>query len=255
MEWYQIETEKVFEKLKTSSTGITSADATERLKEYGPNKLPEGKGVGALTIIIHQFTSPLIYILMVAAVITAFLGDYIDTGVIVGILIINAIVGFIQEYKAESSVKALKNMVVAKARVLRDGKENEIASEDIVPGDIVFLTSGAKVPADLRLIDVTELRVDESTLTGESVPVEKTVDLIQEEHLTPGDQTNIAFMGTSVVNGRARGIVVETGSRTILGGIARDVQETLGNAVTASAETIGGFARIIGLLVLGKAQS
>ncbi len=252
MKWYQIETEKIFEKLETSSTGITSEDAKERLKEHGPNRLPEGKGVGALAIIIHQFTSPLIYILMVAAVITAFLGEYIDTGVIAGILIINAIVGFIQEYKAESSVKALKNMVVAKARVIRDGKESEIASEDIVPGDVVFLASGAKVPADLRLIDVTELRVDESTLTGESVPVEKTVDLIQEEHLTPGDQTNMAFMGTAVVNGRARGIVVETGSRTVLGGIARDVQEL---SVTQSPlqQKIGGFARFIGLLVLGSA--
>ncbi len=252
MQWYQIEKEKVLEELNTSLMGLTAEEVEKRLKRYGHNSLPEGEGMSVLMIIIHQFTSPLIYILMAAAVITAILGDYADTGVIVGILIINAIVGYIQEYKAESSVRALKNMVVAKARVIRDGEEGEIPAEDIVPGDIVLLASGAKVPADLRLIDVTELRIEEAALTGESMPVEKTVETISEEHLTSGDQTNMAFMGTAVVNGRAKGVVVETGARTVLGGIARDVQEL---SVTQSPlqRKIAGFARFVGFLVLGSA--
>ena len=162
---------------------------------------------------------------MAAAVITSILRDYADTGVIVGILMINAVVGYIQEYKAESSLRVLNKMVVAKARVVRSGREGEFPGENLVPGDIVLLASGAKVPADLQLIDITELRIEEAALTGDSAPVEKTVETISEAHLTSGDQTNMAFMGTAFVNGRARGVVVETGARTVLGGITRDVQE------------------------------
>lgn len=189
-----------------------------------------------------------------AAIVTALLGEYIDTGVIVAVVILNAIVGYFQEYKAETSVRALKNMVVSRARVLREGREGEIPSEEIVPGDIVFLASGAKVPADLRLFDVNELRVEEAALTGESVPVEKTVEPIFEEHLIAGDQTNMVFMGTAVVNGRARGVAVETGSKTVIGGIARDVQG-LSVTETPLQKKIVKFAQYIGLLVLGSAMT
>jgi magnesium-transporting ATPase (P-type) len=252
MKWYHLEKQEVFNKLQTSEDGLSKERAQTLLETHGPNKLPEGKGLSRLKILVHQFTSPLIYILIVAAIVTTFLGDYIDSGVIVAVLILNAIIGYLQEYKAETSVRALKRMVVPRARVVREGKEKEIPSESLVPGDIVLLVSGDKVAADLRLFKTTELRIEEAALTGESVPVEKKPQPIEEENLTPGDQKNMAFMGTIVVNGRGRGIVVETGSRTILGQIAREVGE-ISISQNPLQQKIMKFSHLIGLLVLGSA--
>jgi Ca2+-transporting ATPase len=252
MEWYQLDHEEVLGSLQTSEQGLSETEAKERLGKYGPNKLPEGKDLSRLKILLHQFTSPLIYILMIAAVVTAFLGEVIDTGVIVAVLILNAVIGYFQEYKAETSVRALKSMVVPTTRVLREGKEREITSESLVPGDLVLLASGMRVPADLRLFKTTELKIEEAALTGESVPVEKATKPIKEENLTPGDQTNMAFMGTVVVNGRAKGMVVETGSKTVLGQIAREVKE-LSVTQTPLQQKIVKFAHFIGFLVLGSA--
>ena len=254
VKWYQLDEKEVFNKLQTSEDGLSEDRAKKLLETHGSNKLPEGKGISRLKILLHQFTSPLIYILMVAAVVTAFLGEYIDTGVIVAVLILNAVIGYFQEYKAETSVRALKSMVVPRARVVREGKEKEIPSEDLVPGDIVLLASGGKVPADLRLFKTTEFKIEEAALTGESVPVEKRPRPIQEENLTPGDQTNMAFMGTIVVNGRGKGIVVETGAKTVLGQIAREVEE-LSVTTTPLQQKIVKFAQFIGLLVLGSAAA
>jgi potassium/sodium efflux P-type ATPase len=252
MKWYQLDEKEVFRNLQTSEQGLSLAEASQRLHKYGPNTLPEEEGVSRLKMVLHQFTSPLIYILLAAAVVTATLGDYIDTGVIVSILILNAIIGFIQENKAETSVRALKSMVVSKAKVVRDGREKEIVTEDLVPGDAVLLSSGIRVPADLRLIQTIELKAEEAALTGESIPVEKGTKPIPDENLTPGDQKNMAFMGTIIVSGRSRGIVVETGARTVLGQIAREVKE-LSVTQTPLQQKIGKFGRFIGLLVLGSA--
>jgi potassium/sodium efflux P-type ATPase len=252
MKWYQLDEKEVFRNLQTSEQGLSLAEASQRLHKYGPNTLPEEEGVSRLKMVLHQFTSPLIYILLAAAVVTATLGDYIDTGVIVSILILNAIIGFIQENKAETSVRALKSMVVSKAKVVRDGREKEIVTEDLVPGDAVLLSSGIRVPADLRLIQTIELKAEEAALTGESIPVEKVTKPIPDENLTPGDQKNMAFMGTIIVSGRSRGIVVETGARTVLGQIAREVKE-LSVTQTPLQQKIGKFGRFIGLLVLGSA--
>jgi P-type Ca2+ transporter type 2C len=254
MDRYRIEAEEAFKILQTSEKGLSESEAKNRLDKEGLNKLPEVKGINPWKILLHQFTSPLIYILLVAAVVTAFLGEYIDTAVIAAILILNAAIGFVQEFKAEKSVRALDRMVVARARVMRDGAEKEVLSETLVPGDIVLLWSGMKVPADLRLFRTTELRVEEAALTGESVPVNKSTAPIQEEDLTPGDQTNMAFMGTIVVNGRGKGIVVGTGVKTVLGQIARDIEEL---AVTATPlqQKIVGFAHFIGFVVLGSAAA
>lgn len=254
MKWYQLDLKDVFDKLETDINGITETDARERRNKYGLNALPEGEGISRIKIIIDQFKSPLIYILMVSAVITAILGEYIDTGVIIAVLIINAIVGYFQEYKAETSIKALKKMVVTKTKVMRGGREYEISSEELVPGDIVVLTSGQKVPADIRLFEVIELRIDEAALTGESLPVEKSIHPINEDNLTPGDQKNMAFMGTIIVNGRARGIVVDTGTHTMLGQIARHVKE---QSVTQTPlqQKIDRFAHLIGILVLVSAAA
>jgi len=254
MKWYQMEITSVFSELKSRPEGLTISEVEERRAQHGLNRLPEEEGLSPIQVLLHQFKSPLIYILIVAAVVTALLEEYIDTGVIAAVVILNAIVGFIQEYKAETSVRALKNMVVAKAQVIRDGAKMEIPSEELVPGDIVTLASGAKVPADLRLFEVNELRAEEAALTGESVPVEKTVKQITEENLTPGDQINMAFMGTVIVNGRAKGIVVETGSRTVIGHIARDVRG-LEVTETPLQRKIVKFAQFIGLLVLASAAA
>jgi P-type Ca2+ transporter type 2C len=249
MQWYQLDIDRIFGDLNTSERGLADTEVRERLQKFGPNKLAEEEKISRLKILLNQFKSPLIYILLIAAVVTAFLQEYKDTGVIMAILLLNAVVGYIQEYKAERNVRALKKMVVAKARVLRDGKEKEINGEDLVPGDIVFLASGSRVPADLRLITAIELRADESMLTGESIPAEKITSVILEDNLTPGDQRNMAFMGAVVVNGRAKGVAVATGGRTVLGRIARDVQDLVVTKAPLQ-EKIDRFAHTIGIIVL-----
>jgi len=253
MDWYRREAESIFSELNTSEHGLSSAEAGKRLEQFGPNTLAEAEKISLLKILLHQFTSPLIYILLIAGIVTFFLKEYKDCGVIAAVLVLNALIGFIQEYKAEKQVQALKKMVVAKARVLREGKEREISGEEVVPGDIVLMASGGRVPADVRLLKTIEFKVDESMLTGESIPVEKKSEAIAEENLTPGDQINIAFMGTVVVSGRGKGVVVASGNRTVLGRIARDVQE-IGVTRSPLQEKIDRFAQAIGLIVLVAAS-
>ncbi len=250
MHWYQSSVKEIFEHLKTSELGLTEEEVRQRIEKYGPNKLAEEEKISKLKILLHQFTSPLIYILLIAGVVTVFLREYIDSGVIFAVVILNAVIGFVQEYKAEESVRALKKMVVPRARVIRDGKEKEVNSEELVPGDIVLLASGMKVPADIRLIHTIELKIDEAMLTGESVPAEKITTPIKQENLTPGDQRNMAFMGTVVVSGRAKGVVVETGEKTVLGKIAKEVKEV--TVVRAPLQDkIDSFAKTIAFIVVG----
>jgi len=250
MNWYQIDSKDSLRKLNTSEEGLTDKEVKERLLQYGPNKLAEEEKINKLKILLHQFTSPLIYILLIAAIVTFLLKEYIDTGVIMAVVLLNAIIGYIQEFKAEESVRALKKMIVPKARVLRGGIEKEINSLELVPGDIVLLSSGSKVPADLRLFRTIELKVEEAMLTGESIPAEKIISTIKEDNLTPGDQRNMAFMGTIVVSGRAKGVVVETGQRTVLGQIAKDVRE-VSAFKTPLQDKLERFARLIGFMVIG----
>jgi Ca2+-transporting ATPase len=252
MGWYQLEISEVLDRLGTTEHGLSEEEARKRLAEYGPNKLAEDKGISRLKILLDQFASPLIYILIIAAAVAMFLEEYKDMGVILAVILINAIVGYFQEYKAEESVRALRRMVTPKARVLRNGHEKEINSQLLVPGDIVLLESGVRVPADLRLLRCVELRVDESILTGESLPVEKTVKPIKEDRLPPGDQKNMAFMGTIVVAGRGRGIVVETGPRSALGAIAEEVKE-IGVTRAPLQQKFDRFANVLGLVILAAA--
>jgi magnesium-transporting ATPase (P-type) len=253
MEWYKLVVEEVFEKLKTSEHGLANGEVEDRLRRYGPNRLPEGEGISRLKILRHQFASPLIYMLIIAGAVTTLLQEYKDTFVILAIIGLNAIIGYIQEFKAEESIRALKKIMVARARVVRDGQEKEIDSEHLVPGDVVLLESGQKVPADLRLIKTFQVKVDESILTGESLPVEKVSSAIVEDNLTPGDQKNVAFMGTMVVTGRAKGVVVETGSKTILGSIAEQVTK-IGTTRAPLQSKFDKFANIIGVIVLAAAS-
>ncbi len=254
MEWYGLDIEAVFRQLETSEQGLSGNEARKRLAEYGPNALARAEKTSRFKLLLHQFASPLVYILIAAAAVTALLGEYADAAVIAFVLLLNATVGYFQEQKAEESVKALAKLVVPRARVLRDGRETEVNSEELVPGDIVLLASGMKVPADIRLFKTIEVRVEEAMLTGESLPAEKSFAAIAEEHLTPGDQTNMAFMGTSVLNGRATGVVTDTGEKSVLGKIASEVRD-VSAAQPPIQVKIGKFARMIGYLAVGGAAA
>ena len=230
-QWETLEVQESFDLLASTEAGLTSQEAQKRLAEVGLNVLAAEEKINIFSIILHQFQSPLIYVLLAAAVVTFFLQEYIDMAVILAVVILNAVIGFIQEIKAEQGVRSLKKMVQIKARALRDRHEKELPASQLVPGDVVYLAAGMRVPADLRLIHVLDLRVDESMLTGESLPADKRTERLIEQNLTPGDMNNIAFMGTTVVYGRGRGVVVGTGSRTVIGDIAEKVQEVpLGKA-------------------------
>jgi len=249
MNWYQLDEKETIKALETSDSGLTDGEVRARTVKYGPNRIAEEEKVSKIKILLHQFASPLIYILIIAALVTFLLGEFIDTGVIMTVVLLNAVIGYIQELKAEESVRALKRMVVSRAKVVRNGKEQEVDSEELVPGDIVLLSSGAKVPADMRLIKTLEARIDEAMLTGESIPASKITALIKEENLTPGDQKNMSFMGTIVVSGRARGVVVETGGQTVLGKIAEQVREVTAFK-TPLQEKLDRFAKLIGFIVI-----
>ena len=246
--WYSIQEEKVLEQLSADSNGLSAEEAKKRLEEYGPNKLPESKKKSVLMRFLLQFNNVLIYVLMVAAVITALLDHWIDTWVIVAVIFINAIIGFIQEGKAEKALEGIKKMLSLHATALRDGKRKDIEAEDLVPGDIVLLESGDKIPADLRLLSVRNLRVEESALTGESVAVEKKTAAV-EKGSVPGDQICMAFSGTAVVYGRARGVVVETGAHTELGKINRMMTDVEG-ITTPLLRQIDQLGKALSLVIL-----
>jgi Ca2+-transporting ATPase len=241
--------QEVLEILETDGHGLDAGQVQQRLEACGPNRLGEEELISRFRVLLHQFTSPLIYLLLIAAVITFLLREFIDTGVILAVVVINAVIGFTQEMKAEEGVRSLKKLVVAKARVIRDSHEQEVTAADLVPGDLVLLASGVHVPADLRLIHVNELRTDEAMLTGESLPAEKSVKPIIAENLVPADQTNMVFMGTVVVNGRGRGLVVATGQQTMLGGIAGEMRE-IGQVRAPIQDKIDSFAKLVGMLVV-----
>jgi P-type Ca2+ transporter type 2C len=247
-DWYKLETDAVLEKLSADKDGLSPDEAKKRLEETGPNKLPEGRQRSALVRFLMHFHNMLIYVLMVAAVITALLDHWIDTWVIVAVILINAIIGFVQEGKAEKAIEGIKKMLSLDATVLRGGSRKDIDAEELVPGDIVFLESGDKVPADIRLLEVRNLRIEESALTGESVAVDKVTNPVEDDAV-PGDQTNMAFSGTSVVYGRARGVVAETGANTEIGKINQmmsDVEEI----TTPLLKQINAFGKALSVIIV-----
>jgi magnesium-transporting ATPase (P-type) len=246
--WHTLEVARVESQLDTHASGLARDEAAARLSRYGPNQLEEIRPVSSWAILLHQFTSPLIYILLIAAIVTLALHEYADTIVIALVLALNALIGFTQERKAERSVRALMHLVAPRARVIREGREWEVESRELVPGDVVLLESGGRVPADLRLMTVTALRVDESMFTGESVPVSKSVAALEREELVIGDRTNMAYAGTVVASGRGRGVVVATGAHTELGKIAHHVR-TGTSAETPLQQRMGRFARVVAIVV------
>ena len=249
MEWYTQSQDEIFKSFVVDSKGLTPEQVESQRKRYGENKVGKEEGVNYARIALHQLKSPLILILLIAVVVTLLLAEYVDALVILTVIVLNGVIGFVQEAKAEQSVRSLQQMITPKTIVTRGGKEMEVPSASLVPGDIVSLVSGAMVPSDIRLFSITELRVDESMLTGESVPAIKTTETLRDSGLSPGDQTNMVFMGTIVVNGRAKGVVVETGDRTMLGIIASTIRSA-GKVVAPIQEKIERLAKYIGLLVM-----
>ena len=221
---HSVPVSQLFEVLQTSIDGISLQEAKRRLEIYGKNQLEEEKESNFL-IFIRQFNNPLVYILITAAIITLFMGDYLDSGIIFGIVFVNGIIGFIQELKAKTSLEALKKLTETKAVVIREGKQIEIPVSEVVVGDVILLREGDIVPADARLFDSQGLLVDESVLTGESIPVEKEADVVLPEDTPIYKRKNIVFKGTIVVRGKGKGIVFATGKYTQIGKIAEKVKE------------------------------
>ncbi len=223
--WHNLSLNEVTEKLATGEDGLTGVEAESRLHEFGLNTLPEGKKLSVISIFLVQFKSPLIYVLIAAALLSYILHHLTDAAFIGVVVLVNAIIGTIQEWKAEQSAKALQQLFQITATVTRDGKKIQIPAKDLVPGDLIYLESGSRVPADIRLHNVTDCSIDESILTGESVPVLKKIYPLPKD--TPvSDQINMAFAGTTVVRGFSSGYVTSTGTATEVGKIASVVAET-----------------------------
>ncbi|QKT04497.1 cation-transporting P-type ATPase [Ectothiorhodospiraceae bacterium 2226] len=217
--WHALSVQEVTRALESDEHGLTSEEAQARLAQYGPNRLPDAGRRGPLRRFLSQFNNVIIYLLMVAAVITGLLAHWLDTAVIAAVVIINTLIGFIQEGKAERALEAIRHMLSPQAVVLRDGHRRQIAATELVPGDIVLLQSGDKVPADLRLLRERDLRIEEAVLTGESEAVEKDVEAVAADAVV-GDRLNMAFSSTLVVHGVGRGVVVGTGAETEIGRIS-----------------------------------
>jgi len=203
-ELWRLEGDQALQALGVDEHGLTTDEVAARHARYGMNELPAAAGISMLRVFIRQFRSPLIYILMIAAVVTLVIEEYIDAGIIVTVIAFNSIIGTVQEYRAERSMEALRRVATMRAHVVRDGHERDIDAREFVPGDIVIIEAGARVPADCRLLSVAALETDESLITGESTTVAKDAHVIGGA-VPVGDRTNMVIMGSIATRGRARG--------------------------------------------------
>ena len=247
-DWHWMSQEDVLDALSTSKSGLPADEAKKRLDQYGPNRLRQAKKTSAWVRLLLQFHNPLIYVLLVTAGVTGLLQHWVDTGVILGVVIINAIIGFIQEWKAEKAIESLTSLLSPTAITLRDGKKAGVPATELVPGDVVLLQSGDKTPADLRLLKQKNLQVDEAALTGESLRVEKTSEQLQGE-VPLAEQRNLAFAGTLVLTGTATGVVVTTGDTTQLGRIAGMLSEVT-TVDTPLIQRLAYFSKVITLAII-----
>ncbi len=246
--WHSLTGDEILGALGARCEGLTAVEVRTRLGSFGPNRLPPPKRRGPLRRFLSQFRNLLIYVLLIAALVTGLLAHWVDCLVILGVVLVNALIGFLQEGKAERALESIRAMLSLRASVLRDGRRQEIPAEELVPGDMVILQTGDKVPADLRILQSKELRIDEAILTGESQPVLKGVQPVRE-NAPVGDRTGMAYSGTIVTYGQGRGVVVGTGLETEIGRISRmlaDV-ETL---TTPLLRQMAGFARWLTLAIV-----
>lgn len=246
--WYQKNIEEVCDLLKTTKSGLTSREAEQRLSHYGYNRLTEKKRQGPIKRFLLHFHDLLIYVLLAAAAITAVMGEWVDSGVIFGVVLINAVIGFVQESKAEQALISLKKMFSLQATVLRDGIQVEFSAETLVPGDAVLLSPGDHVPADLRLIRTRNLEANEAALTGESLPITKSSNVITKD-AGVGDRINMAFNGTFITSGQGVGIVTATGDHTELGKIAEMLQE-VEEVTTPLTRKLAAFGKSLTIVII-----
>ncbi len=249
--WHILDIPQVLEELDVSEEkGLSSGAASQRLSQFGPNELADRGGKSPWKILLEQLAGVMTIVLIVSAVISIFLGDYEDAAAILAIVILNTILGFTQEYRAENAMAALRKMTVPNVKVRRDGHIRELSARELVPGDLILLEAGSVVPADARLIESANLRVQEAVLTGESEPVEKFTQALKDANLQLGDQRNRVFMGTIVTYGRGMGIVTDTGQNTQLGKIAEMIQ-SVGQEITPLQRRLEELAKGLALAALG----
>jgi len=247
--WHAFSEAEVFRALNSDRSGLDHGEAGRRLEQYGPNVLSEEKRTTPLRILLEQFKNFLILILIAAVVVSAAIGEVLDAGVIFAIVLACAILGFVQEYRSERAIQALKEMAAPMARVIRDGKEEVVPANEVVPGDVILLATGDRVPADARVIEVANLTTDEASLTGESLPVEKTTQPLGQEELALGDRTNMVFSATVVTYGRGKAVVTATGMQTEFGKIAGMIQE-VEEKRTPLEERLDHIGKWLGILCL-----
>jgi len=249
--WHVCQGAEVLQALGSGQHGLGQAEVTRRLETHGPNRLPEVKPPGPLARLVRQFNNLLLIVLLLAAAVTAAMGHWIDSGVIAAAVLINALVGFIQEGKAERSLQAIRLLLSPHAVVLRDGRQHDVDAANLVPGDVVLLASGDSIPADVRLLQARNLNIDESVLTGESVPVAKHSDPVAADAAI-GDRQCMGYAGTLVTQGQARAVVVATGAATEMGRIGR-MLESVEQGTTPLLAKMNVFGRRLTVVILGSA--
>jgi len=222
--WHQQNLENAWQRMDSSPEGLSLQEAQARLEKFGPNELKEKNTRGPWKILWEQFTATMVLTLIAAGVVSALLGKWQEASAIFAIVVLFGLLGFVQEYRAEKAMAALKKLAVPQVRVQRDGQVSEISARNLIPGDMVLLEAGNLVPADLRLTESVNLRIQEAALTGESDAVEKDIHPLEKADLPLGDRLNMAYMGTIVSYGRGMGLVVATGMQTELGNIANLLQ-------------------------------
>ena len=239
----------VLESLDTSTEGLSSVKASLRLNKFGPNSLPQAKKLSAIWLFFHQFHNPLIYVLLFALILSFLTAHFVDGWIVLVVILVSGIVGFLQEYKADKALAHLSEMVKYKTRVVRDGVEIIVNQEKVVPGDIIILSPGDKIPADARLIEAQNLEVIEATLTGESFPSKKSTAVLSQ-NTSLADRNNMVFMGTVVARGKAKAVVVATGIHTELGHVANLVKEVQ-SGQTPLQKQLSDFGKTMGLILVG----
>ena len=249
MEWHTLKEEQLLKELNTSKQGLSETEASSRLKKYGKNELRKIRKLNAIKILLSQFTSFLIIILFIAAVISGILGHWLDFSVIMAIILLNSLFGFFQEYKAEKAIEKLKQVLVTKAKVMRGGKVMEIDARKIVPGDIIVLEEGNKIMADARILSSESLQVNEASLTGESIAEDKKLGILNLE-IVLADRTNMLYQGTEVVKGNGKAVVITTGMSTEFGKIAEMVQKVK-QEKNPLRKKIDNFGKNLGFIAIG----
>src|SRR5215216_458919 len=251
-EWYALDAKEVLSHLEVQGNGLTSQEAKKRLEHYGPNQLEEAPRPTFLQMLWEQLNNFVVILLIIASVVSALLGDYVEAAAIMAIVVLNAVLGIVQERRAEEALAALKKLAAPDAQVVRDGRRVSIPASELVPGDLVFLETGNFVPADIRLLEAINLHVEEASLTGESLAVHKNAVTVLEKNVPLGDRKNTAFMGTVVSYGRGRGVVTSTGMHTQLGLIATMLQtvETEETPLQRRLDQLGKSLSIAALILV-----